>query len=603
MGTGAWKRGVHGGLHGIWKLPLYGPARLEGPQAIRLQRKGLALLYYLALEGPSRREILADLLWGHPAALQNLRVELYRIQEALGPLFPERQDPLELPPEIVLDTTPGEEGILEGLEQVSEAFAGWLQGIRSRLAPAHPFPSERKRLLQEALKRVRIPGVLILVGRAGSGHATFAQELAQALRLPLLEGGFSGKRTLNYLRQPYPEGILERILSDREGLWVLERSSYGEDPKLLLELRSRYPAEQVCFFRLPPLSFEEARQGLLASLEFRQAAQFYLASGGNPGHLQELLSLKEATPPQTPQRIRAQVQLEARLLSMEARLALERLAVHPGPMSQGLIEHLDAASFLDEYERRGWLIYRGQWCFAEEAVRRVLYQSLQPGRRQSYHQQAALQCALEEQPVAEAYHRTLAGGTLDWGRILDKLSGWQQLGLRAWLGTPPSLPPYQTQEARLGRELLFESNQLGEVFLEEGRLVFYRDPTETLPSGVEWSAQDEPTVLHLQGQTYLENPLGIGISGQAVPLLLRLQGAQTLEVLWTLGALPGWMSASQLVLPLEEPLDAAFLIPKKTQVSLLSWAESGVFDLEVHFYRLQHSGPGPSRTAISLAGS
>ncbi|WP_337845836.1 hypothetical protein [Thermus sp.] len=51
---------------------------------MRVRRKGLALLYYLALEGPTRRALLADLLWGHGAALQNLRVELHALNRVLG---------------------------------------------------------------------------------------------------------------------------------------------------------------------------------------------------------------------------------------------------------------------------------------------------------------------------------------------------------------------------------------------------------------------------------------------------------------------------------------------------------------------------------------
>lgn len=80
-------------------LMLWGPARLEHQgHEVKLQRKGLAILYYLALEGPTRREVLADLLWGHSAASQNLRVELYRLSQALSPLgftaFAPGEDPL-----------------------------------------------------------------------------------------------------------------------------------------------------------------------------------------------------------------------------------------------------------------------------------------------------------------------------------------------------------------------------------------------------------------------------------------------------------------------------------------------------------------------------
>lgn len=121
-----------------FQLMLWGPARLEHQgREIKLQRKGLAILYYLALEGPTRREVLADLLWGHSAASQNLRVELYRLSQVLSPLgftaFAPGEDPLRLPSLVFLDRTPGPGLPLEGLEEVSTEFRAWLEGQRSQL--------------------------------------------------------------------------------------------------------------------------------------------------------------------------------------------------------------------------------------------------------------------------------------------------------------------------------------------------------------------------------------------------------------------------------------------------------------------------------------
>ncbi|WP_276325497.1 hypothetical protein [Thermus parvatiensis] len=56
---------------------------------MRVPLRALGLLYYLALEGPTPRGLLADLLYGHAQARQNLRVELHRLARALGrPAFP-----------------------------------------------------------------------------------------------------------------------------------------------------------------------------------------------------------------------------------------------------------------------------------------------------------------------------------------------------------------------------------------------------------------------------------------------------------------------------------------------------------------------------------
>lgn len=65
--------------------------------SVQVSHKGAALLSYLALERQAHhREHLADLLWDHPQALRNLRVELTRLkQQGISP-FPARQPMLSL---------------------------------------------------------------------------------------------------------------------------------------------------------------------------------------------------------------------------------------------------------------------------------------------------------------------------------------------------------------------------------------------------------------------------------------------------------------------------------------------------------------------------
>lgn len=577
------------------QLKLWGPARLEYQgRELKLQRKGLAILYYLALEGATRREVLADLLWGHSAASQNLRVELHRLGQVLAPLgytlFKAGEDPLQLPPFVTLDRTPAPGAPMEGLEEISVEFKAWLEGQRSQLMASSSSMVGRERLVQEVASQLTLPAVLILTGRPGSGRTAFAQALAKALGMPFLEGPRGGGKALHYLRPPYADVSIERILTDRDGLWVVERSSYGEDPRLILELRSHYPAERTRYITLPPLSWAEARASMLSNLPFAQAARLFLASGGSPGHLRELLVVPHnGTEMPLPQRVRAQVQLESRMLSLEARLALERLSVHPGPYSQGLLDALEATPYLDELERRGWLIYAGQWQFSDDASRRVLYLGLQPGRRQQYHRQAALQCAMEEQRMAEAYHRLMAGDTADWGTFVNTLPGWTRYGLKAWLGMHENLPMApSTSEAARGSELaLLEEARFGQGFEVEGRHVrWMRTPSMSSASGIIWAAHDEPSLLHLKGNAYVENPLGVGISGRAAPLMLEIQEPREARIIFLSGIQAGALADNALLLPLQEELDVWFRVPAGASIRLTSSAESGLIDLEVTSYRV-----------------
>lgn len=580
---------------GSIQLKLWGPARLEyRGRELKLQRKGLAILYYLALEGATRRKVLADLLWGHAAASQNLRVELHRLSQALAPLgytlFKAGEDPLQLPPFVTLDRSPSPGMPMEGLEEISVEFRAWLEGQRSQLLANSSGTVGRERLVQEVASQIILPSVLILTGRPGSGRTAFAQALAKALGMPFLEGPRGGGKALHYLRPPYADVSMERILTDREGLWVVERSSYGEDPKLVLELRSHYPAERTRYIALPPLSWAEARASMLSNLPFAQAARLFLASGGSPGHLRELLAVsRNGAEVSLPQRVRAQVQLEARMLSLEARLALERLSVHPGPYSQGLLDALEATPYLDELERRGWLVYVGQWQFSDDVSRRVLYLGLQPGRRQQYHRQAALQCAMEEQRMAEAYHRLMAGSTADWGTFVNTLPGWTRYGLKAWLGMSETLPMGpSTSEVAKGRELaLLEETCFGPGFEVEGRHVrWIRIPSESTTSGIIWAAHDEASLLHLKGHIYVENLLGVGISGRAAPLMLEVQEPREARVIFLSGIQAGALAENTLLLPLPEELDIWFRVPAGASLRLTSSAESGLIDLEVTSYRM-----------------
>jgi hypothetical protein len=589
------------------KLKLWGTARLEHQgREIKLQRKGLAVLYYLALEGPTRREVLASMLWGHAAASQNLRVELHRLAQALSTLgytlFKSGEDPLQLPAYVTLDRTPEPGTPMEGLDELSPEFRTWVESQRSQLTASHSGVVGRERLVQNVTSSLGIPAVVVLMGRPGSGRSVFAQSMAKLLGIPFMEGSQGSGRVLHYARQPYTDISVERILGDREGIWVIERSSYGEDPRLLLELRSHYPAERTRYITLPPLSWSEARTSMLANLPFHDAAQLFLAAGGSPGHLRELLAVSHPGL-SLPQRVRAQVQLEARMLSMEARLTLERLCVHPGAHSQGLLDALEATPHLDELERRGWFTYSGHWQFADDASRRVLYLGLQPGRRQQYHRQAALQFAMEEQRLAEAYHRLMAGDTADWSSFLGTLPGWTRYGIKAWLGMGEALPMKpNTHTAHKGNEVsLVEEARLGQGFETDGRRArWVRTPSQTSASGIMWAGHGDVTLLRIKGSLHVENPLGVGISGRAAPLVLEIQEPREARVIFLPNVQPGALAENALLLPVEPEMDLWFRVPAGASIRLTSSAENALIDLEVTAYRLASNAQAASAPKVEV---
>ncbi|MBS3966226.1 MAG: hypothetical protein KGZ60_03090 [Truepera sp.] len=415
-------------------LPLYGPARLNyRDQTIRLRRKGLALLYYLALEGPARREQLAALLWDNHRAMGNLRVELHRLRQAwpFGPApFAAGEDPLRLPDYLALERWDGfldpngaersgkavrASVMLDGLDDISPEFQDWLEYQRAHQAENHHGMPLRATLLSEVSRLLEPPAVLVLRGPPGSGRKEFAQALARRLELPFSEGlhEVAATKALRYVPLPSPDDalLLSRIQRDRTGVWVVAGSSFGEEPRLVLQLREALPARQVRYLHLPPLSWPEVRRWL-KDLPFQEAAALYLQSAGNRLYLDELLSMRAQfgqQPLPVPQRVRAAFYVEARHLTYDARLALERLAVHPGPLPLELVRALGAEAYLDELERRGWLVFENGAWLLDEPSRTLLYEGLQPGRRARYHELAAEAFARQQQHRAEAYHRRTAG--------------------------------------------------------------------------------------------------------------------------------------------------------------------------------------------------
>jgi len=330
----------------VYALPFHGRPRLlrEGKE-VRLAQKGLALLYFLALEGPTTRARLADLLYGHRAGLQNLRVELHRLAQALGrEVFPRGQDPLVLPSWIRLEAQ-GEGVVLEGLEAVA-GLADWVFAMRDRYL-ASPGSGARKELLQE-LSSLGPPFLLVLRGRLGAGHRAFAQALAVALGLPFHET--LRPTGLVYLEPPYPPLAVKEVLRSQAVLVV--RLDPGEEPRFFLELRAQYPPDRTWVLDLPSLTWPEAREALLKGVPFAEAAQAYFLAGGQPEWIPEWRAC-----PESPKRPLAQLRLQARFLSEPARLALERLSAVPGVIPQEVLDALEALPHL-ELDLRGLHLHR-----------------------------------------------------------------------------------------------------------------------------------------------------------------------------------------------------------------------------------------------------
>ncbi|WP_243030829.1 hypothetical protein [Thermus altitudinis] len=466
----------------LYVLFLYGPAKLVSPQGteVRLSRKGLVLLYYLALEGPTSRVRLADLLYRHGAGLQNLRVELFRLNQALGrKVFPGGQDPLALPSWIRLEVQgPGE--ALGGLEEVGD-LEEWVVEVRARYQDAVSGYS-RGELLSE-LASLRPPFLLVLRGRLGAGQRELARELARVLGLSFHE--IFRPEGLVYLEPPYSQASLREAL--RSKAFLVVRLDPGEEPKFFLELRAHYPAERIRVVDLGPISWPEARKGPLAQIPFQEAARAYFGAGGQPEWMPEWLSCSAL-----PQRPLAQLRLQMCYLSEAARLALERLSVTQGAIPEEVLDALGALPYIEELERKGWLVYRDGYRFASGVEQRLLYLSLPPGRRRELHERAATALMLAGKRQKEAWHRRALGERVPvpWAGGLEEAASQVPGG---WYWRPEACDP--------GREqALLPGDREGVFLTEKGFGVTLLEPeSEAL---LALAALEEELLLRILGEAY-----------------------------------------------------------------------------------------------------
>lgn len=586
----------------LFNLPLRGPAQLRYENRhVKVRRKGLALLYYLALQGPTRREVLADLLWGHNEAGRNLRVELHMLRQAFEKLgfkvFVSGDDPLSLPDFVGLDRAGDADEVMEGLEDVSSKFQEWLESQRSQLNTPNLHSASGDAFALEIAEQLRFPSLVIVKGPYSSGRLAFAQSLAKQLGVPFMSGDQDQGRAVRYIAMPHPESssLLERILNDRSSIWVIERSSFGEDPRFVLALQESYPFERTHMVSLPSLTWGSVRNRLLAKMPFNEAAQIYLASGGQAEHLGELLKFRpesgfeERVP--VPVKMRMAMQLEARYLSLEGRLALERLSIHPRPLTTPLIEALEATKALDELERRGWLEFDHHWRFTDNTTRRAIYAGLQGGRRQRYHQTAATHFAFTGNMIAEAYHRYRADGSIDAEPLAAQLSGWRYTLFQSWvwngLDAPGSAVP--SSDMAVGPEIdVLEGRMFGPGLQEhEFQYTWVRTPLTPEPAGIAFKPPDGPCLLRVHGNAYVHNFMGAGIEEGAVPLSLTVENGSDSAVVFAPVMAASISEGNHLILPASGPFEHWFYIPQGEPFLVQCAAEEGIVELSIEAYRAE----------------
>ncbi len=588
---------------------MYGPVQLLWEAApLKLRSKSLALLYLLALEGTLRRERVAELLWSHRDAANNLRVELYRLRSALAAVgvdaFPRAQDPLRLPDGIGLDRTSrhGDGSPLQGLDDLSRGFQAWLETQRQRLAreQAEPVAPLRRDLVERVAREARQPFVLIVRGPPGTGRQAFLQALARRLDLPLLHGTAAGGPALHVMDAHTTDArqATEQILRQRSGIWALTTSTFGPDCELLLRLRQLVPAERVRFLAFGALLWHEARALLLAGLSFTEAARIYVGAGGHLSYLQELLRMRPSEgfdserPLPLPQRIRAAYLLEAAQLPDATRPVLDHLSVHPGRLPDAVLARLGFTDDLDALEMAGWLRFDRQWSFCDETTRRVIARTVQPGRRLHYHARfaEALAGTEPELVLAAGYHRAMAGldGTPD---VIDAHS-------HAWLerrATTAQCAPTQRVSGTSGRERAILLERHRHLQSGDGGVWSYwvRHPSDPEANYAEFALPEGVCLVRLRLNLYRERLLGAARDREAFPLRLWCLGGSGVDrqVVFGDALTPTSSSGGTLHLP-ELTTQQVDLVCHHETLRLECHAETGIveFSLQAFEFRPTPSG-------------
>lgn len=567
-------------------ITLRGTARLTlNGECVRLRTKGLALLCYLAAEGPTRRERLADLLWGHAQGLRNLRVEIHRVRKALLPYglepFTQSGDPLALAADIA--GADGEGLFCEGLDDVSPEFQDWLDQRRTRSFGAASV-NYHQDLVEELAARVSAPYVVVVAGLPGSGRRALARQLAARLELPFIEGECGDVPALRYLvpSDVTSAAVADCVAADESSVWVVERSFFGEDPELVLQLRSRLPAARLRFVNLPALEWAEVRKNLPDDVKFAEGARLFVAAGGNRQYLTELLELRSQLGARdelpVPLRMRAAVALEMRSLTAAARRALEALSVHRGVFTGEALEVLGAAEHLEELERNGWLTFGGEgWTFSHELVRRLIEDQLYEGAKRRSHTALAAQLAREGAYLAAQYHRLRGSDTgAHQAKIFETLP-------ESGGGRP------RTANVVVGPELwLDEAEAEGSGVLVDGDTVrLARSAANSGESAARFRLEEETVLLRVRGRAYVEDALARDFSGPAAALSIALPGASAVNALLCDVEGPDLAIDGAVRLPIGTRFEYWLLAPAAGVLRLASRAHAALIEMKVNVFRPQ----------------
>ena len=591
-------------------LPLYGPAQLEvDGRPMPLRVKALAILYYLALHGATHREELATLLWKGAASRQNLRVNLHGLRRTLAGqgyiAFPDAGDPVKLPSIITVHREPREGQPLAGLDGLSSEYQSWLETERAKLsAPTKQVPLKRA-TVRAAATDITVPSVIVLQTPPGGHSLEFAQELARLAGLPFVEGLGGNGVAVRFLQNI--EGLDRRILLDAldhiRSVWVLERPLYGQDSRMLLEIRSRYPAERLRFLELPATDWPELRMRLLPTFGFDEAATLFLDSCGEPRYLRELLSMTSADHSPlglpVPHRIRAAYELHVRELSADAQLALKRLSVHPDTLPESLIHASASGTSLYELESHGWLVYDNVWRLNRAVAQRVIYNSLPPGQRMQFHDEAASVLARGDHRIAVAYHRSQIQQPVDTAAVLRRTAGWQKATISQALGIAAPLAALPAAEASAVGSVAptLEGTQGPGIQVEGTTMRFWRTADDAATTRLRWTLPIPETIVRLRGSALVRNPLGIGLHGDYAPLRVRIPGS-TVNIVLCDVAEPGLLDGD-VVLPLQSHFEYLLRLPATPALVIESRARAAVIELDL---AVLHPTRSPHRSDPAHAG-
>ena len=591
----------------------------------------LAVLYYLALEGPTRREALAKLL---RAPGVDLHTELAQLEQELPNTWSSSlmtgTELLRLPPELITTVDPRQRDKadpLEGLDDIANEFQAWLEWMRHYLVSSASWGLGAHAVRVAA--SLEPPYLLFVQPQPGDDVNAFARELAAALgeELRPAPGGEPG---LYCPPRPYSDELVQHILHDPHSIYVLEMPPLGDIPAPIQELRKSYPRSHSRLVKLPPLTWNEVSSGPLQGVPFELAARAYLTAQGNPSYLRELQEREHPLTPgarlPVPQHLQQLVQFYLTLLTPHARNSLERLAVHPGPIPDGLLLGFSVKPVLTELKRHRWLAFNSQgsyWYISSDLMRRVIYQSLHDGRRREYHQAAARHFRGVGDEHCAAYHEYLAYASDEELLAFEHPaqegvrgpevfgSVWAKHAFDEWLRTrrgdlpANGVAPHSLPRSTVGRgaELRMEPmKDDGAVEAQGAWLTLKRKPVDREPTQISWELPDRPALVRIHGRAYIANPLGCGLSGEATPLEVRFSRLPGRIILAPVGELPP-PEDCEIVLPLESDFDYWCLLPAGGYLTVSCAAELALVELEVSAFEPLPDGGGALVEALDLRGA